>query len=78
MSKPAEQLERIAAVVPPKSDVAIYELDDGRGPWPFWLCPPCRDAKVAEGWVEKSRKDAPRVLPCDGCGVGKLEKGATK
>lgn len=66
------QLERIAAATGADPNaVAIYELDDGRCVWPYWLHPACAAKRVKSGAAIKSRKDAPHELPCDDCSKGK-------
>jgi hypothetical protein len=62
------QLARIAELRPAPA-VRIYELDDGRGPWPYWFCNPCLAKKVDAGYAVKDAKDPPHALRCEGCGL---------
>lgn len=69
------QLARIAAVAPPPP-VRIYQLDEGRGPWPYWFCMECLAKKVDAGFALKGAKDPPHPLACESCGAGDVPRGA--
>jgi len=60
-----EQLERIAAVVPPNR-VRIFSIDRQYQMW-SWLCPSHLAARVADGWIVKETKEPPHVISCDDC-----------
>jgi hypothetical protein len=62
----AAQLERIAAVSPPKGDVAIVLLDRGCGVW-MWLCPDCLVRRIEQGWLKKELREPPYELQCQDC-----------
>ena len=64
MTAADEQLARIAAARPAPA-IRVYELDDGRGSWPYWLCGRHLAKRKVDGYTVKSERDPKHPIQCD-------------
>lgn len=58
------RLKRIEAAKPPPA-VRVYQLDNGKGAWPYWLCGRHKAKRVLDGYVVVSERDPKHEILCD-------------